>query len=234
VEAVGPGVTGFAVGDEVYGATGMLGGLAEYVTLKAEMLFKKPAGISMTEAAALPVAVATAVAAFNVGEVKQGTKLLVHAAAGGVGSIAVQLANLRGAEVTALTGKENIDFVKSLGVSHVVDRSSDYESTLSGFDVVLDGFGPEAQAKSWKLLKKGGILLSLVMPPSEEVAAAHGVRAAMVYGTPTPESLGEGNKAVEAGKLKITVAKTYPFEQVPEAFAESEGGKVRGKLIVTF
>jgi len=234
VEAVGPEVTGLAVGDAVYGATGMLGGFAESVALKAELLVLKPETVSFIEAAALPVAAATATVALDTAEVKAGTRILIHAASGGVGSIAVQLAKLRGADVTALASAGNLDFVRELGADHVVDRDSDYERTLGDFDVVLDGHGPEAQARSWGLLRKGGILVSLVAPPSEALAAEHGVRATMVYGTPTQAALSAFNALLAAGKIKVTVSQTYPLETAVAAFVESQTGKVRGKLIVTF
>jgi NADPH:quinone reductase-like Zn-dependent oxidoreductase len=105
---------------------------------------------------------------------------------------------------------------------------------LGNFDVVLDGFGPAAQEKSWKLLRKDGILLSLVAPPSPDAAAAHGVRAAMIQGHPTREALLEGNRLIAEEKLKITVARTFPVEAAAAAMAESAAGGVRGKLVIFF
>lgn len=234
VEAVGDGVAGFAVGDEVHGATGPIGAFAEYVAADPILITKKPTALGMAEAAALPVAVATARSAFEAGEVGQGTRLLIHAAAGGVGSIALQLARSLGAEVTALASPANMEFVRSLGADHVIDRTGDYEKEIGGFDVVLDAYGPEAQARSWKLLRPGGIMVSLVAPPSEDEAKAHGARGTMVFGRPNGQNLAEADKLVEAGKLKVTIARTYPVEQVNDAFAEVQGGRVRGKVVLTF
>ncbi len=234
VEAIGEGVAGLAPGDEIYGATGPVGAYADFVLLKADWTVKKPAGLSMVEAAAVPVAVVTSTVALNAGHVGKGTRILVHAAAGSVGSVAVQMAVARGAEVTALTSPANIGFVRGLGAAQVVDRTSDYAATLGGFDVVIDGFGPSAQEKSWKLLRKDGILVSLVSPPSAEAAAAHGVRAMMIQGLPTREALVEGNALIAAGKVKVSVARTFPVEAAAAAMAESAGGEVRGKLVIVF
>lgn len=234
VEKVGSGVTGFAVGDEVHGSTGLLGAFADYTAAKAALFAKRPASMSVAEAAALPVATVTAVASLVAGEVGQGTKILIHAAAGGVGVIAVQFAKARGAEVTALGSPGNLEFLKSLGADHVVDRTTRYEDSLGQFDVVLDLFGPEAQARSWGLVKKGGVLLSAAMPPSEEEAAKHGIRAGMVYGAANGAVLAAENKRFEEGKVKVTIANSYPVERFAEAVAEVERGNARGKVLLTF
>lgn len=232
VEAVGSDVQGFAPGDAVHAPLGVSGAFAEYALVKAAALVHKPQSMSFAEAAGLPIAAATAIAALNAGNVGPGTKLLIHAAAGGVGSVAVQLAKARGAEVTALASKSNIDFVKSLGADRVVDRATQYEDSLSDFDVVLDAFGPAAQDRSWGLLRKGGAMLSLVTQPSEETAAKYGVRAVRIFGTPTAAVLAEADALVDAGKLKVHVSRTYPLAQAKDALLEIASGKVRGKLVL--
>lgn len=232
VEAIGSGVNTFAVGDAVHGALGICGAFAEYVAVDASKLVRKPRAMSFAEAAGLPVAAAAATAALNAGEVGPGTKILIHAAAGGVGSVAVQMAKARGAEVTALASAGNIEFVKSLGADRVVDRGSRYEDALSDFDVVLDGYGPPAQERSWGLLRKGGALLSLVTQPSQETAAKYGVRALQVFGWPAAEVLAQADALVDAGKVKVHVTRTYPLAQAKDALREISTGKVRGKLIV--
>ena len=233
VEAVGSDAQGFAPGDAVHAPLGVSGAFAEYAVVKVAALVHKPKSMSFSEAAGLPIAAATAIAALNAGDVGAGTKLLIHAAAGGVGSIAVQIAKARGAEVTALASAGNLDFVKSLGADRVVDRATRYEDSLRDFDVVLDAFGPAAQDRSWGLLRKGGVLLSLVTQPSEETAAKYGVRASMVYGTPTSAALAEADALIDAGKLKVHVTRTYPLTQTKDALVEIASGKVRGKLIIT-
>jgi NADPH:quinone reductase-like Zn-dependent oxidoreductase len=183
-------------------------------------------------AAGLPIAATTAIAALNAGDVGPGTRLLIHAAAGGVGSVAVQMAKARGAEVIALASAGNFTFVHSLGADQVIDRTSPYEDQLCGIDVVLDAFGPAAQARSWHTLRKGGILLSLVAAPSQEEADKHGVRAAMVYGNPTAAALAQADELVNTGKLKVHVSRTYPLSGAMDALREVATGKVRGKIVL--
>lgn len=232
IESVGSGVSNFKAGDAVHGPLALTGAFAEYVVVKATALVHKPQAMNFAEAAGLPIAAATATAALNAGNVGPGTKLLIHAAAGGVGSVAVQLAKARGAEVTALASAGNIEFVKSLGADRVVDRATQYENEIGDFDVVLDAFGPPAQERSWGLLRKGGAMLSLVTQPSEEMAAKYGVRAVQIFGALTAEILKEADALVEAGKLKVHVTRTYPLAQAKDALLEIASGKVRGKLVL--
>ncbi len=233
VEALGEGVEGFAVGDAVFGSTGPTGSWAELVAIDAASVAKKPASLSMAEAAALPVAVVTTAAALSAGEVGKGTRILIHAAAGGVGTIALQMARLKGAEVTALTSPQNMDFIRGLGAQHVVDRTSDYDKKIGDFDVVLDAYGPEAQTRSWPLLRPGGILVTLTAPPDQEAATAHGVRATMVFGGANGAALKEAAGYAESGDLKVSIARTYAIDQAVEAMAEVQGGQVRGKVVLT-
>ncbi|MGI4801827.1 MAG: zinc-binding dehydrogenase, partial [Janthinobacterium lividum] len=136
--------------------------------------------------------------------------------------------------VTALASPDNLDFVRGLGASEAVDRTTDYESRIGGFDMVLDAFGPAAQERSWSLLKRGGILISLVAPPPEDVAATHGVRATMVYGVPSGATLRAVDALIEEGRVVVTIARTYPVEQAVAALEEVQRGQVRGKVVLTF
>jgi NADPH:quinone reductase-like Zn-dependent oxidoreductase len=234
IEALGPGVTGFARGDVVHGMVGVYGGFADYVVIDAHRLAKKPASLSLVEAAALPMAVATAVTALDAGAVGTGTRVLLHAAAGGVGCIALQLARSRGAEVTAVGSLGNLDFLRELGAQHVIDRANTYESVIGDFDVVLDGYGPEAQARSWKLLRKGGVMVSIVAPPDEATATAHSLRATMIVANPVGTLLSNVDRLIEKGEVKVHVSRTYPLEKAAEALAEVERGRVRGKVALLF
>ncbi|MBB3982725.1 NADPH:quinone reductase-like Zn-dependent oxidoreductase [Sphingobium fontiphilum] len=234
VTALGEGVSGFAVGDAVYGSVGPIGVFADVLAVRADAVAKAPTSLSMVEAAALPVAVVTAQAAFDAEPITPGTRLLVHAAAGGVGSIVVQLAKALGAEVTALTSPATMNFVRGLGADHVIDRTTAYEQAVGDFDIVLDAFGPPAQARSWGLLKPGGILISLVAPPDQDEAARHGVRATMTFGAPHGAALRNAAALADAGKLKPTIQRTYPVEEAVAAMAEVESGTVRGKIVLTY
>lgn len=234
VTELGDGASGFAVGDAVFGAVGPIGVFADELAVDAGAVARAPASLSPVEAAALPVAVVTAQAAFDAGPVGPGTRLLVHAAAGGVGSIAIQLAKALGAHVTALTSPATIDFVRGLGADDVVDRTTAYEQAIGDFDVVLDAFGPEAQARSWGLLKPGGVLVSLVAPPDPDEAARRGVRATMTFGTPDAAALARAAALADAGKLRPAIARTYPVEQAVAAMDEVGTGAVRGKIVLTY
>lgn len=234
VTELGDGVSGFAVGDVVYGSVGPIGVFADELAVPAAAVAKAPTSLSLIESAALPVGIVTAQAAFDAEPVGLGTRLLVHAAAGGVGSIAIQLAKALGAEVTALTSPATMDFVRGLGADHAIDRTTDYEQAIGDFDIVLDAFGPAAQARSWGLLKPGGILISLVAPPDQDVAARHGVRATMAIAQPDAEALLRGAALADAGRLKPTIQRTYPVEQAVAAMADVEGGNVRGKIVLTY
>lgn len=234
VTELAEGVTGFAVGDVVYGSVGPIGVFADELAVDAGAVAKAPTSLSLVESAALPVGIVTAQAAFDAEPVGPGTRLLVHAAAGGVGSIVVQLAKALGAEVTALTSPATMDFVRGLGADQVIDRTTPYEQAIGDFDIVLDAFGPAAQARSWGLLKPGGILISLVAPPDQEEAARQGVRATMTFGTPNAAALAHAAALADAGQLKPTIQRTYPVEQAAAAMAEVEGGNVRGKVVLTY
>jgi NADPH:quinone reductase-like Zn-dependent oxidoreductase len=234
VTELGEGVRDFCVGDVVYGSVGPTGVFADVLAVPANAIAKAPASLSLIEAAALPVAVVTAHAALDAGQVGPDTRLLVHAAAGGVGSIVLQLAKARGAEVTALTSPATIAFVRGLGADHVIDRTTAYEDVIGGFDMVLDAFGPPAQARSWRLLKAGGIMVSLVAPPDEVEAASHGVRGTMVFGSANAAALASAAALADAGKLKPNIQRTYPVEEAVAAMADVAGGQVRGKIVLTY
>lgn len=232
IEALGADVQGLSIGDAVLGSPGMTGGFAEFALLKVDQLAIVPAGISMVVAAALPVAAATATVALDTAGVKAGTRLLVHAAAGSVGGLAIQLAKARGAHVTAVTSRATQDHVRALGADVVLDREGDWAAQAGQVDVVLDGVGGATQEASWSVLAKGGILVSLVQPPSEERAQALGVRGAMIFGHPTAEALESVAALVASGQVKVPIAGEYSLDAVSEALAVSQSGKAVGKLVV--
>jgi NADPH:quinone reductase-like Zn-dependent oxidoreductase len=233
VEALGPGVEGFAVGERVHGSTGMVGSFAQYAVANAASIARIPDGIGFVEAAAIPVAATTSAAALTAGEVAAGTRVLVHSAAGGVGSLFLQLAKQRGAHVVALTSPATIDYVKELGADEVIDRTGDWAASVAPVDVVFDAFGGPAQERSWPLLKPGGIMVSLVQPPSPDKAAELGVRGTMVFGGPNGAELAAIDALIASGKVRIRIAREFPFEQTIEALAASATGTTVGKLVVT-
>lgn len=232
VAAVADGEAAWQVGDEVHALLLGSGALAEYALVPAASAVRKPTDMSFAEAAALPTAAATATAALDRGAVGAGTRLVVHSAAGGVGSVLVQLAKARGAHVTALASPANIEFVSSLGADLVVDRTTGAEADIQDADVVIDAFGPPAQERSWSMLRRGGILISLVTDPSAEKAEQHGVQAAKIFGNRDRAVLEAANALYEEGKLKIRVMQQFPIDQTVEAYRLLQSRRATGKVVV--
>ncbi len=232
----GDGVEEYNIGDEVFGFVSLmrLGGFADYVIALPEELARKPKTITHAEAAAIPVAGETSwQALFDEAQLGPGQWLLIHAAAGGVGSIAVQLAKAKGAYVIATASAANEEFVSSLGVDEFIDyRTTRFDEALRDIDVVYDTIGGETQARSFSVLKPRGYLVSIVEPPAEELAMRFKVRAAMTVVQPNGAQLANIAALVEEGKVRPSVAKTMPLEDAVAALMESKQGHVRGKLVL--
>jgi NADPH:quinone reductase-like Zn-dependent oxidoreductase len=236
VEEVGPGANSFKPGDRVYGRGGVMrdGSYAEYVILTASDVAAAPSSLDDLHAAAIPHVTLTAWQALIVhAHLSEGQTVLVHGAAGGVGHIAVQLAKWRGAKVIG-TASINLDFLEELGVDQAIDYSTTrFEDVVDKVDVVLDPIGDHTQERSWKVLKPGGILVSIVQAPSEETAAAHDVRHAMVdEHPPIGKTLTEGAKLVDSGQIKPYVSTVLPLEETAKAHEMVQGGHTRGKLVL--
>ena len=235
VEELGEGVAGFNLGDEVYTRAGVFleGGNAEYVRVPASNVAAKPKSIDHVHAAALPhVSLAAWYALVDLANLSEGQTVLIHGAAGGVGHIAVQLAHLRGAKVIG-TASENLDFLHELGVEQAIDYTTTaFDDVLREVDVVLDLIGGETQDRSWKMLKPGGILVtSVAQPPPQDVAVAHGVRAAHVNNIPPmAATLTELAGLVDAGQIKPVVSTVLPLEDIRQAHALMESRHTRGKI----
>ena len=233
VEETGTGVTQFKRGDEVY-ALLKGGGYAEYATANETVVALKPRTVDHVQAAAVPVAGLTAwQALFEVAQLSAGQKVLIHAAAGGVGNFAVQLAKARGAHVIGTASSKNQAFLRELGVDQVVDyQKTRFEEVVREVDVVLDTVGGDTLERSFKVLKKGGILVSLVQPPSPESAAKYGVRA-LFYGAHASSSdLAEIAKLIDSGKVKPVVETVLPLADARRAHELSETGHTRGKIVL--
>src|SRR6201995_3949943 len=199
VEEAGDNVTQFKHGDEVY-ALVEGGGYAEYVVAEASVVAKKPRTLDHVHAAAVPVAGLTALQAlFEVAQLRAGQKVLIHAAAGGVGNFAVHLAKARGAYVIGTASSKNQTFLSDLGVDKAVDyQKTRFKDAVRDVDVVLDTVGGETLERSFKVLKKGGILVSLVQPPSQESATKYGVRALFYGGHASSSDLAEIAKLIDS------------------------------------
>ncbi|MFJ2748648.1 MULTISPECIES: NADP-dependent oxidoreductase [unclassified Streptomyces] len=237
VEAVGPGVTVHAPGDEVYGMPHFprqAGGYAQYVTAPARHFAAKPATLDHVQAAALPLAALTAWQALvDTAGVSAGQRVLVHAAAGGVGHLAVQIAKARGAYVigTASAGKHAL--LRELGADEVIDyRTTDFEDAVSDVDIVIDAVGGEYTQRSLKVLKAGGHLVTLPGPDSLP-ADPQGVHASWVLVEPDLAGLREIAALVEQGLLKPLVDTVLPLEQAARAHEIGEQGRTTGKIVLT-
>lgn len=232
VTAVGEGVFGKKIGDEVYGAVD--GAYASYAVTPSELLFRKPALLSFDEAAAMGGAKTAWGALFDVGGLKKGQRILIHAAAGGVGHFAVQLAYHIGAYIIATASEENIDFVASLGANEVIDyKAGPFETQVKDVDMVLDTVGGDTTERSIKVIKPGGMLLCLVEYPDQAKANEAGIQVAW-GGTKTLAAMREVNKLLEKELIKPYVKKVFHgLAAAAEAQEFSKhGGPGRGKVVL--
>ena len=236
VEQIGADSRGFAVGDAVYARTNMMrdGAYAEFVVIAASDLAKKPASLDHVHSAAVPVAALTAWEALfaeSAMNLSAGQTVLIHGGAGGVGSLAVQLAKWRGAKVIATGSANNQTFLQQLGAEVVIDYGQQrFEEIARNVDGVLDAIGGETQTRSWTTLKRGGVLVSLLGPPASAEAEAHGVKGVTVM--MSPNRLDQIARLIDEGHLKITVSKIVPLSQARKAQDLSQAGHVRGKVVL--
>ncbi|MFE2353777.1 NADP-dependent oxidoreductase [Streptomyces parvulus] len=240
VEAVGIGVAAFAPGDEVFGMLSYPfghGSHAEYVTAPARPFTHKPAGIDHVQAGALPLVSLTAWQALvERADVRPGQRVLIHAAAGGVGHVAVQIAKARGAHVigTASAGKH--EFLRSLGADETVDyRETDFAEAVKDVDVVLDTIGGDTSLRSLRVLRPGGVVVSILPVGSDEFfeeADRLGVRAVRMLVDADRADMRSIAELVEAGKLRATVEKTFPLAEAAQAHALGETGRTTGKIVL--
>ncbi|GGP83714.1 MULTISPECIES: NADP-dependent oxidoreductase [Streptomyces] len=237
VEAVGPGVTLYAPGDEVYGMPHFprqAGGYAEYVVAPARHFARKPASLDHVQAAALPLAALTAWQALvDTAGVTAGQRVLVHAAAGGVGHLAVQIAKARGAYVIGTASAAKHDVLRELGADELIDyRSVDFAEAVADVDVVLDALGGDTAERSLKVLKPGGHLVSLPGPDSVP-AGADGVNASWVLVDPDLGGLQAIAELADKGLLKPLVETVLPLAEAARAHEIGEQGRTTGKIVLT-
>lgn len=236
VEQVGGGAEKFKAGDAVYAMLDLRrgGAYAEYAIVKESEAAVKPAQASHVEAAAIPLVTLTAwQALFDTADLQANQTVLIHGGAGGVGSVAVQLAKWKGAKVIATASKENHDFLKEIGADVTIDyRSEKFEEIAKDVDVVLDTIGGETRERSWQTLKPGGMLVSIVGGPSQERAAAAKVRAAGILVKPDSAQLTQIAELIDSGKLKPIVTHRMPLADAPKAHQQSETKHTRGKIVL--
>ncbi|GHE70542.1 NADPH:quinone reductase [Streptomyces longispororuber] len=241
VEAVGPGVTLFRPGDEVFGMPRFpeqAGGYAEYVTAPARRFAAKPPAIGHVEAAALPLAALTAwQGLIETAGLRAGQRVLVHAAAGGVGHLAVQIAKAHGAYVIGTARADKHDFLRGLGADELIDyTATDFAEAVRDVDVVLDGVGGAYGTRSLPVLRPGGHLVTLPDPgglPDPARAEALGVHTGWTIVEPDRHGMLEIARLVQEGRLRAEVAATFPLERAAEAHALGERGRTQGKIVLT-
>jgi len=236
VEELGAEIRDYHVGEAVFGvvASGS-GSYAEYAVAPVSQVIEKPPGLSQFEAAALPIASLTAwQALFDTAALQSGQRILIHAAAGGVGHFAVQFAKWKQAHVIGTASAENSEFVRQLGADEVIDyRKSKFDEIVRNADVVLDTIGGETQERSWKVLKRGGILVSTVQPPSPEAAATHGVRGAFLLSNQRRiDELASIAELVLSGRVKVHIHTILPLGDARKAQELSQSGHVIGKMVL--
>lgn len=236
VETVGADVAGWKKGDAVFSRPDISrdGAYAEYIAVRASELALKPKTIDHVQAAAIPLAALTAwQSLFDAGGLSAGQKVLIHAAAGGVGSLAVQLAKWKGAHVIGTASARNQEFLRKLGADETIDyQKTRFEDAVHDADMVFDTIGGDTQKRSWQVLKKGGILVSIVSRPSESEAAAHGVRHGYVFVQPNAQQLAEIARLVDTGKVRPIVETVLPLAEARRAQELSQAGHVRGKIVL--
>ncbi len=240
VEKVDADVKDFKVGDEVFGMVNFPGhgkAYAEYVAAPAAHLALKPANISHKEAAAATLAALTAWQAFNTHiKIQPGNRVLIHAAAGGVGHFAVQIAKYFGAFVIGTASAANKDFVLSLGADEHFDyKAQPFEEALSDIDIVLDGVGGDNIERSFKVLRKGGTVITLPSNTSEgivEKAKALGVNGFHFMVKSNGEDMKHVADLLEKGNIKAHVSAVYSFEEIGLAHQQIETGSTKGKIVI--
>ncbi|MEV7425573.1 NADP-dependent oxidoreductase [Streptomyces sp. NPDC091212] len=240
VAETGMGVTLFQPGDEVFGMLPYpygAGSHAEYVTGPARAFAAKPAGIDHVEAAALPLAALTVWQALvDTAGLRSGQRVLIHAAAGGVGHLAVQIAKELGAHVTGTASAPKHDFLRELGADVCVDhRSEDFTDTDERYDVVLDALGGETATRSVSVLRPGGIVVSLLAAAADTPAAAEKAQVRAVGLLVEHDQAGMRAIAdlVERGRLRAHVSGTFPLAEGARAHVQGETGRTTGKLVIT-
>lgn len=235
VVRVGSGVTHVSDGDAVYASTGG-GSFAEFVTVAGKNVARKPTSLDYVAAAAVPVVAQTAwQALFAVGQLTAGQKVLIHAAAGGVGHVAVQLAKWKGAYVIGTASAKNEEFVRGLGADEFIDyQTTRFEDVVQDADLVLVTVGGDTLDRSYAAVKPGGMVVTITGQPSEDKAKARGARTARAAGRNSNRAeLEEITRLIDAGVVRPTVSAVYPLDRIREVLDAIATHHTRGKIVVT-
>lgn len=232
----GPGVTGMVVGTPVYGLTDFYrdGAEAEYTIALPSELAPKPQSLDHLQAASVPLSALTAWEAFfDYAKPAAGQTILIHGAAGGVGTFAVQIARKLGMRVVGTASTRNQDFLRDLGCDVVIDYTSTrFEDVVHGVDLVFDGVGGDTLERSWTVLKSGGTLISVAAPPSAEQAAAHDVHAVFFIVRPDRGHLMQIGEWIDSGWIRPVVTTVLPLSEARLAYDPGKVGHARGKTVL--
>lgn len=231
-------ITDFNVGDEVYGSANVLnggsGGFAEYATSNTTSMALKPTTLSHEESAAIVIVGVSTMQALDQMDLGEGKRILIHGGAGGIGSVAVQYAKHLGAYVVTTARGQDKDFVIGIGADEVIDyETQDFTQIIKDFDAVFDTVSGETYTKSFRVLKPGGIIVSMNEQPNEELAIKHGVKAVLLSSKVNTMSLDRLREVVDKGIIKPQVDKVFPLDQAAEAFNYQENGHPKGKVVVS-
>jgi 2-desacetyl-2-hydroxyethyl bacteriochlorophyllide A dehydrogenase len=234
VEKTGAKVTSLNAGDAVYGYPTFGGGWAEYVTVKEWEVGPKPKSLSFAEAAAVPMGALTAWQALvNEAQLREGQTILIHGGSGGVGSFGIQVAKVRGARVIATASTTNQDLLRQLGADVAIDYTKQkFEEIAKDVDCVLDPVGKDTLARSYAVVKKGGIVLALVARPDPEELKKKKIRAASIWVRPNAKDLSEIAHLIDAGKIKPIVTQIRPMSEAIAAEQQAETHHTRGKVVL--
>jgi NADPH:quinone reductase-like Zn-dependent oxidoreductase len=236
IEEKGKKVTKLEIGDSVYTRPSIVrdGAYAEYIAVKASEVALKPESIDYIKAAAVPLAALTAwQSIFDLAHLQAGQKILIHAAAGGVGHYAVQFASWAGAHVIGTASAGNHEFLKSIGAHETVDyNTTPFEDVVHDADVVLDTISGEVWQRSWQVLKKGGIMVSTLRGPEAGGTAALNKLCAHVFVQPDAAQLGEIAALIDNGHVRPEISRVFPLKEAEKAHIASQGGHTRGKIVL--
>jgi NADPH:quinone reductase-like Zn-dependent oxidoreductase len=236
VEKLAPDVSDLSSGDELYGLLDFWrnGAAAEYVAARASDLAPMPSSLDFIQAAAVPLSGLTAwQALFDYAKISQGDKVLIHGAGGGVGSFAVQLAKWKGSHVIATCSSVNVDLARELGASEVIDYTKTrFDDEVQEVDTVLDTVGGDTLDRSWKVLRRGGTLVTIVGDAPEDKAGALGVRGISMLVEPNQTQLVEISRLIDSGKVRPIINEVFPLGRAKEAYQKGLAGHARGKLVL--
>ncbi len=237
VAEIGANVSNFEIGQEVFGmanAAGGKGSFAEFTPVNANQLVEKPKTIDFFEAAALPLAAVSAYQAiFDYMKLHSGQKILIHGGAGGIGTIGIQLASELGAKVATTVNAADKDYVKGLGAESVIDYTDkDFSELLHDYDAVFDTIGGETNTNSYKVLKNGGVLVSMVSPINKALANQKNIQYVQQFSQINVERLSKISELVDSGKLKIKIDKIFTLDKAAEAIEHLKTNHPRGKIVI--